>query len=215
MNFTISSLTPPLTFSIAPIPPSGSNAIGLYQNHANNPQSNVIINQTLTSQVSFPPTIEQQLLVVLNDGIVGGNLTVAYQVKGTNLPAANTLGSATTDIQFDNQKLTYVSATNMYAGFALGYSAQVTNNSTFVRIGVTSSSVFPTGGGTGFDIAGTYTNWVLLNFTILNTAAPVLTIAPGSNSIGLFKNHLNSPSDIISKSDFNCTCFNISNECKC
>ncbi len=93
--------------------------------------------------LSYTQTVDQQLVVIQNDGIIGGQLVVAFQVKGTNLPVANTLGSATVDINFDNTKLSYVSATNWGAGFALGYSAQVTNNSTFLRLSVTSIGVNP------------------------------------------------------------------------
>jgi hypothetical protein len=47
-------------------------------------------------------TIEQRLVIVQNDQTVGGNFRIQVQVKGTSLTAANTLGSATIDVQFNN-----------------------------------------------------------------------------------------------------------------
>jgi hypothetical protein len=150
-------------------------------------------NQNYLSAVTLPVTIDQQLLVVRNDGNVGGQLTVAYQVKGTNLTPSNSLGSATTDVLFDNTKISYLNATGWGFGFLQGYVAQVTNNSTFVRIGVINSGVFP-GGAAGIDLSSAYSNWVMLNFTILDTSiAPSLSISTTTNAIGLFQFHSNIP----------------------
>jgi hypothetical protein len=147
----------------------------------------------LISGLALSQTVDQKLLIIRNDGTNGGQLSVAYQVKGTGLPAANTLGSATVDVLFNNTKLTYVNATNWGFGIPQGYGAQVTNNTTSVRIGVTGSGVFP-GGGAGFDVLSTYSTWMQLNFTILDSSvAPSLSIAPASNAIGLFQNHSNNP----------------------
>lgn len=269
LNFTILDSTVAPSLSIAP----ASNAIGLFKNHSNNPQTNVITNQTLSAPVlsvrstisgnagiagavlnyndggplnviadgtgaysftvpygwsgyvlpvltgyTFTPalivyanvkadktgqnyiasvilsvTIDQQLLVIRNDGTVGGQFNVAYQVKGTNLTTANTLGSATADVLFNNTKLNFLNATNWAFGVLQGYASQVTNNSTFIRVGVTSAGVFP-GGAAGIDLTGSYNTWVTLNFTILDsTVAQVLSIAPGTNAIGLFQIHSNNP----------------------
>ena len=45
-------------------------------------------------------TIETQLVVTTNDGTNGGSYRVAIQAKGTNLTAANTIGSATIDVYY-------------------------------------------------------------------------------------------------------------------
>jgi hypothetical protein len=139
--------------------------------------------------LSYSQTIDQQLLVVQNDGIAGGNLVIAVQVKGTNLPAGNTLGSATIDIKFDNTKLAYINATDW--GFDLFQ--QAVNNKAFIRLAVTCGSVSPTQ-STGFDIKDTYSTWVELNFNIIDPSGlQSLSIIPRSNAIGLFRNHANNP----------------------
>jgi hypothetical protein len=146
-------------------------------------------------------TIEQKLVVVQNDQTLGGNFRIQVQVKGTNLTAANTLGSATIDVQFNNTHLAFVmpatsGATNWAFGGALGYSRSATNNTSFIRIAITGGAVNENGGGDppGFDIGSTYTSWVQLNFTILNPAVTTdLIINNATNAIGLFENHSNEP----------------------
>ncbi len=141
-------------------------------------------------------TVDQKLVVVRQDTSVGGQFTIAVQVKGTGLPAANTLGSATIDVQFDNTKLTYVDATGWAFGSADGYNRSANNNTSFIRLAITGGGVNENNDGTaaGFDVAGTYTTWVHLNFTIAAASGPLtLTIAPGSNAISLYTNHGNNP----------------------
>lgn len=140
--------------------------------------------------LTYAQTIDQQLLVVQNDGITDGNLVVAVQVKGTNLPAANTLGSATIDIKFDKSKLSYLEADEW--GFNLFQ--QAVNNKDFIRIAITGGVVTPSQ-SQGFDITnGIYTTWVQLKFKIIDpSGVQSLSIAPRSNAIGLFGNHANNP----------------------
>ena len=76
-------------------------------------------------------SIEQKLLVFSNNQTVGGNFVVDVQVKGTSLTSANTLGSATIDVEFDNSRLSYQSA-DSWAFFSVdGYSRSATNNIDF------------------------------------------------------------------------------------
>jgi hypothetical protein len=149
-------------------------------------------------------TIDQQLVLIQNDGFVGGNFRVAVQVKGTSLSAANTLGTATIDVNFDNTQLTPRSpasqlGTNWAFSILDGYSRGVTNNTTFIRVGVLNdlfAGVNSNEDGTpaGFDIGSSYTTWVQLNFTIASAFTTTsLTIANGSNAISLFVNHGNDP----------------------
>jgi hypothetical protein len=145
-------------------------------------------------------TIEQRLVVIQNDQTLNGAFRIQVQVKGTSLPTANTLGSATIDIQFDNTHLAYgyltQTSTNWAFGSAQGYSRFANNNITSIRVGVTSLGVNENGGGDppGFDIGSTYTSWVQLNFTILNPAVTTnLTINNTGNAIGLFNNYQNEP----------------------
>ena len=146
------------------------------------------------SCISYSQTIEQRLEIVQNDQVLGGNFNIIVEVKGTSLPAANTLGSATIDINFDNTKLTYVNATSWAFGGALGYSRSATNNTTFIRVGVTGGAVNENEGGDppGYDIGSSYATWVQLNFTIASSSG-ILSIAIGTNQIGLFENHSNEP----------------------
>ena len=48
----------------------------------------IVLNLQFNSQGQ---TIEQRLIVVQNDGVIGGSFRVGVQVKGTNLPVANTI----------------------------------------------------------------------------------------------------------------------------
>jgi hypothetical protein len=145
---------------------------------------------------SSAQTIEQRLVIVENQQTLNGAFRVQVQVKGTSLPAANTLGSATIDVQFDNTHFSFVNGTLWAFGSALGYSRDATNNTTFIRVGVLGSTVNGDGGGDppGLDIGSTYTSWVQLNFTILNPAVNTnLTIDNTTNAIGIFENQSNEP----------------------
>lgn len=42
---------------------------------------------------------------------LGGNFRIQVQVKGASLPAANKLGSATINVQFNNTHLAFVNGT--------------------------------------------------------------------------------------------------------
>jgi hypothetical protein len=165
--------------------------------------------------VLIAQSIDQKLLVVQNDGTLGGNFRVAIQVKGTSLPVANTLGSATIDVQFDNTKLTYVNATNFAYGSAQGYTRSANNNTTYIRWAVTGGGVNENGGGDppGFDIGTVYATWVQLNFTIANASGSIsLTINNATNAIGLFQNHQNEPNTAIITNQTLSAPININNE---
>ena len=142
---------------------------------------------------SQPTTIEQKLSLVTDDNHPGGNLVFDVQVKGTSLTSANTLGSATIDVQFDNTKLSYQSADTWAFGAGLGYDRSATNNITFIRVGVTGGAVGPSQGTSGFDIGTSYIAWVRLHFLITSDGITNLTIDSGTNQIGLFENHANDP----------------------
>ncbi|MDY0081885.1 MAG: hypothetical protein RBR74_01765, partial [Ignavibacteriaceae bacterium] len=140
-------------------------------------------------------TIEQRLVVVQNDKVIGGSFRVGVQVKGTDLPAANTIASATIDIQFNNTHLTYINSTNWAFGTGLGYNRFTSNLDTYIRVGVTGGGVNEDEDGIppGFDIESTYTTWVQLNFTILEIVSTDFIINDITNAIGLFENHSNNP----------------------
>jgi hypothetical protein len=140
-------------------------------------------------------TIQQKLTVAVDDGV---HFYVDVQVKGTSLPSANTLGSATIDIKYDSTKIKYLTAANWATNLSAagGYNRSATDNKTFVRIGITGGSVNQDGGGSpaGMDLTSSYTTWVQLQFSTLDsTQVTDLIIDTTSNAIGLFENHANDP----------------------
>ena len=140
-------------------------------------------------------TIEQKLSVFSNNQIVGGNFVVDVQVKGTSLPSANTLGSATIDVTYDNSKISFQSADPWAFASNDGYSRFATDQTTFIHVGATGGAVGGDSPGipAGFDIGSSYVIWVRLHFQIVSGGVTSLTIASGSNQIGLFENHANNP----------------------
>jgi hypothetical protein len=144
---------------------------------------------------SLSQTIDQRLVIIQNDQTLGGVFSIQLQVKGTSLPVANTLGSATIDVQFNNSHLTYTNATLWAFGSSLGYTRSATQNLSLIRVSVLGLAVNGDGGGEppGFDIGNTYTSWVQLNFVIQSLATTNLTINNVTNGIGLFENHANEP----------------------
>ncbi len=154
----------------------------------------IIFLSVFSTPLRSQTTIEQKLVVTNNDHVSGGNFDVAIQLKGTNLPAANTIGTITIDVLYDDSKIDYVGAT---AGVILpsqGYNIFAQENTGYIRFGVTSGSVGP---GTfeedGYDITSSYETFITLNFLILVESCGVdLTIDPTTNQIGLFTTHANS-----------------------
>jgi hypothetical protein len=147
-------------------------------------------------QVSVAASIEQQLIVVINAKTLNGDFQVALQVKGTDLTAANTLGSATVDVVFENTKLSFQGSSGWAFGSSQGYARTATNNTTYIRVGVLGTTVNGDEGGlpAGIDIGTSYVTWVQLNFKILDpNSSTNVTIASGSNAIGVFGNHSNEP----------------------
>ncbi|HLP15979.1 MAG TPA: hypothetical protein VK470_06965 [Bacteroidota bacterium] len=141
-------------------------------------------------------SIDQQLVVTQNDGFNGGAYTIALQVKAVNLTGANTLGSATIDVQFDPARLTYVGNTfgDSPSGIssANGYAKFVSRVGNTVRIGVTAFGV--NGSSTyGTDLTTAFVTWASITFTIVNSAASTtISINPLTNQIGLFAQEGNS-----------------------
>ena len=158
----------------------------------------LMLGVSLLPQLAGSQTIEQQLVVVLNEKTTGGHFNVGVQVKGTDLPAQKTLGSATIDVYYDTLKLSYVNGTLWVFGLAEGYNRSALRSSSrdHIRIAVTGGGVGPTAGGLGYDIPSAYTSWVQLNFTILDASGTTnLTIDGLTNQFGLFQNYQNNPDD--------------------
>ncbi|MGE5315235.1 MAG: T9SS type A sorting domain-containing protein [Acidobacteriota bacterium] len=158
----------------------------------------VLLALLFASTVDAQTTLQQRLVVTQNAKTVGGAFSVGVYVSGTNLPAANTLGSMTIDIAYNDAVLTFTGATQWGFGSTDGYSrfANGAALQNIIRIGVTSMGVNGDGNGTpaGFDITAAERLIVQLNFTIKNTMGNAnLSIQSGTNQIGLFANHANQP----------------------
>lgn len=140
-------------------------------------------------------TIDQKLLITKDDSAVGGQFSIDVQVKGTGMTAANTLGSATIDVQFDTTKLTYVDASGWAFASDEGYNRSANNNGSIIRIAITGGGVNQNEDGTpkGFDLGATYDTWVRINFRIDIAGPRGLIIDSASNAVSLYENHGNNP----------------------
>ncbi len=151
----------------------------------------------------YSQTIEQWLDVVRNDEVVGGELHVEIKVKGTNLTAANTLGSLTIDVIID---VIQIELTGVAQGVIVdtdGYSIvlsvndlplTVNPNDRAVRFGFTGGNIGP---GflekDGHDVSVSYETYITLQFTILDDQLPAdLLVDNLTNQVGLFNSHSNS-----------------------
>ncbi|MDP4174651.1 MAG: T9SS type A sorting domain-containing protein [Bacteroidota bacterium] len=143
-------------------------------------------------------SMDQRIVITKNDMVKDGQLVIQYQVRANNIPQAavsKTLGSATIDILYNNTKLQYSTAGSWAFTPGQGYARAVTNNGTFVRIGVTGGSVNGNedDGTIGYDMPTDYVKWVQITFLIKDpTGTTNLTIDPATNAIGLFQDHSNS-----------------------
>lgn len=153
-------------------------------------------------------TLQQRLLLNRNDAVVGGTFSIDYQVKGTNLTSACTLGSATVDIIYDSTKLRYIDdpVWNPLISYFTGYFINIQSNNSesgtnrAVRIFIGGTNVNVMGGGNppGYNLLDVYDTWVTAKFIILNTSNPVsLTIKNITNQIGLFENLHNNPKTFV------------------
>jgi hypothetical protein len=136
-------------------------------------------------------TIEQWLDVVRNDEVVGGELHVAIKVKGTDLTAANTVGTVTIDIIFSTTQLSFLSGDHGVIQISDGYFASINDNTTFIRYGALPFLVGDPG-YTGYDLSETYVIFCTLKFTILDDQNSTdIVISQITNQIGLFDSHAN------------------------
>lgn len=152
-------------------------------------------------QLPAQTTLDQRLSILRNDSAVDGELQIAYEMKGTNLPLARTLGSITADIVYDSQALEFLSAEDWELNYLSGYdvfTSSISNSSSaFVRIGITGTTVNAMLNGTpaGYEVQSSdYARLVTLRFRILSTDSPVSLFIDGStNQAGLFRNPSNNP----------------------
>ena len=140
------------------------------------------------------PTFDIQLI---QDGNDGSTLSIAVQVKGSSLPAENTLKAATIDVTYDNTKLAFYNDASAHPPvwnanivYLNGYSETSANdNTTFVRLLILGGGVGSSGGGNppGYGVSTSYDTWVQLKFNILNSsAAASFDVISNSVAISLF-----------------------------
>lgn len=148
-------------------------------------------------------TIDQKLSVFSNSGIIGGNFVVDYQVKGSNLPTAKTLGSLNADIIYDSSLVRFNEAYNWHQNLSEsnGYEKFVNDNPEIeknrsLRIMVIALNVNSDSSGTQpvFNLENAYTSIVRLSFTILDNSKSIsLSFKSSTNQVGLFTNPANNP----------------------
>ena len=164
------------------------------------PLLSIVISMSVFAQVQ----IEQQPVIVQDDGNICGEFKVALRVKGTNLTAANTLGSATVDLAYSPARLRFptlhgdISLASRWNPALDGsaYTRMISNpGAGFVRVILAGGAVNNGGGGApaGFDLSVSQQTLVTLTFRIVDTSqAPGLGILANSNALSLFSAHNNS-----------------------
>jgi hypothetical protein len=148
-------------------------------------------------------TVDQKLSVFSNSHINGGEFSIEYSIKGTNLGSANTLGSLNADIIYDSSAIKFVSESNWNTAISSnsGYERYVGNNdeagvSRSVRIMI--DGLYVNNDSTvnifGFNLESSYSTLVRLNFVILdNTKSASIIFKSATNQAGLFTNPGNNP----------------------
>lgn len=148
-------------------------------------------------------TIDQKLTVFTNSGIVGGQFVINYELKGTSLPPANTLGSLNADIIYDSNLIRFVgesdwnddlSDINGYEKFVHSNTDEDSERS--LRIMITGLNVNSDSSASQqvFNVGSSYSSIVRLNFIILNNSEMIsLSIKQATNQVGIFTNPGNNP----------------------
>lgn len=152
-------------------------------------------------------TIDQKLTVITNSMINGGQFTIEYSLKGTNLSDAKTLGSLNSDILFDSSVLRYTNESNWNESISesAGYDRTVNCNdddgvSRSVRIMVQGLNVNSDSGKSlsGYNIQNSFAAVVRLNFIILDNSKPAtILIKSATNQIGIFEFPGNNPNSFV------------------
>jgi hypothetical protein len=163
-----------------------------------------IILVLLLAGVIKAQTLEQKLLIGDNDMVNGGRFSFYYQLKGSNLPASNTLAFLNVDMIYDSSAIRFIGGSEWYTQISdsNGYKSFIQSNegdpgiTRALRISIVSPDVNSDGKNTkpGYDIENTYRNLLKINFIILdNTKTVNILIKNETNQIGLFANKGNNP----------------------
>jgi len=162
----------------------------------------LVMIMNVISGLSQVTTIDQKLSVFSNSHVNGGEFVIEYQIKGSNLCAASTLGSLNADIIYDSTAIRFVNESTWNSKIASpSYENFVSNNketgiSRSVRIMVAGLNVNSDSlvNSESFDLGNNYSTVVRLNFIILdNTKSTTLSFKPSTNQVGLFSNPGNNP----------------------
>lgn len=162
----------------------------------------LILTATVISAYS-QTTVDQKLSVFTNSGLIGGQFVIKYEIKGTELATATTLGSLNADILYDSSVLRFVGESEWNVNFSStnGYERYVNSNSEYdshrsIRIMINGLNVNSDGVSSqpGFNVGSNYSIVLKLNFIILNSLSSAsLSIKSATNQVGLFTNPGNSP----------------------
>jgi 5-hydroxyisourate hydrolase-like protein (transthyretin family) len=164
----------------------------------------LILNLIFTLNFVYTQTIDQKLSLVNNERIIGGTFVIDYQIKGTGLGTAKTLGSLNVDVIYDTTMLRFNNGSNwlLMLSDENGYSRSIKSNASetgkyhTVRIILTAPNVSDSGyvNAIGYDIENQFVTLVTINFTILSTSgSALLDIKAVTNQVGIFDNPHNQP----------------------
>ena len=149
-------------------------------------------------------TIQQKLMLYNNSQTNGGDFSFYYQIKGSNMQSATTLGSLCVDLIYDSTAINFSSGSEWYSSISpeYGYVTNIQSNNSedgkykAVRISAIAQNVNADGKNTkpGYDLETEYRNIVKVNFIILDRTKTInILIKSETNQIGLFANKNNNP----------------------
>jgi hypothetical protein len=148
-------------------------------------------------------SIDQKLSIYFNSLTNGGEFSVDYKIKGSDLSSAKTLGSLNADLIYDSSVIRFNKASNWNTSLsqAKGYEKFVSNNE---EIGTTRSirimiNALNVNGDSiltqqGYNLENDYAIVLRLYFIIIdNSKSLTLSFKSSTNQIGLFANPGNNP----------------------
>ena len=158
--------------------------------------------QTLPCRAAGTCDQDLQLVITRNDGVAGGTLSLAIQVRTDGVAPTNTLGSATVDVEIPNVSGTELAPANIIPGELCplpAYTCAVNVGPTgdVIRLGITTANVGDGfGQNAGYNVPETYVTFVTYEFTILDPNAVVdFIVRTNTLTVGYFESPNNSAQD--------------------
>ena len=159
--------------------------------------------QTIPCRAAGTCDQDLQLVITQNDGVAGGTLALAIQVRTDGVAPTNTLGSATIDIEIPRTDGTVLAPANIIPGELCplpAYTCAVNVNPTtfdVIRLGITTANVGSGfGQNAGYNVPETYVTFVTYEFTILDPNAVVnFVVRTNTLTVGYFESPNNSAQD--------------------